>query len=48
MTLKEVNVLIAQLRTENESNTAEEKEFNNQWIACLHKSIAAALAENGY
>lgn len=41
---KDVCLLIAQLRKENETNSPEEKEFNEQWIGFLIKAMKKAVA----
>lgn len=45
MDAKEIFLLIAQLRKENETNSPEEKEFNLKWIEELKISIANALSK---
>lgn len=44
MTGKDVCLLIAQLKEENKSNTPQEREFNNQWIALLIKAMKKAVS----
>lgn len=43
MTLQEVCILISQLENENKTNSDDDKEFNNRWIAVLKKTIIKAL-----
>lgn len=45
MDAKEISLLIAQLRKENETNSPEEREFNLKWIELLKTSIASALSK---
>lgn len=47
MTAKEVCLLIAQLKKENETNTPEEKEFNLKWIECLTESLNKVINKKG-
>lgn len=52
MDIKEICLLIAQLKKENETNSPEEKEFNLKWIEILKegidKSIRDAMKSFGY
>jgi len=45
MTLQEVSQLIAQLKKENETNSEEERLFNEEWIDLLLKAIKEATNE---
>jgi hypothetical protein len=45
MTIQEGCQLIAQLKKENESNSKEERLFNEEWIRLLHKAIKEATNE---
>ena len=38
MTVFEACKLVEQLKKENESNTEEERQFNNQWLKLIYKS----------
>lgn len=52
MNIKEICLLIAQLKKENETNSPEEKEFNLKWIEILkesiNKSVRDAMKSFGY
>nr|DAG58598.1 MAG TPA: hypothetical protein [Bacteriophage sp.] len=43
MDIKEICLLIAQLKKENETNSPEEKEFNLKWIEILKESIDKSI-----
>ena len=43
MTIQEGSQLIAQLKKENESNSEEERMFNEEWIRLLKKSMKKAI-----
>lgn len=43
MNIKEICLLIAQLKKENETNSPEEKEFNLKWIEILKESIDKSI-----
>jgi hypothetical protein len=43
MDIKEICLLIAQLKKENETNSPEEKEFNLKWIEALKESIDKSI-----
>lgn len=43
MTIQEASQLIAQLKKENESNSEEERMFNEEWIGLLHKAFKEAI-----
>jgi hypothetical protein len=43
MTIQEGCQLIAQLKKENESNSEEERMFNEEWIGLLHKAFKEAI-----
>ena len=43
MTIQEASQLIAQLKKENETNSEEERLFNEEWIRLLHKAIKEAI-----
>jgi len=43
MTIQEGCQLIAQLKKENESNSEEERLFNEEWIRLLHKAFKEAI-----
>lgn len=45
MELREVSELIKILKKENETNSKEDREFNNEWIKLLCKSCADAIKE---
>lgn len=45
MDIKEICLLIAQLKKENETNSPEEKEFNLKWIEILKKSIDKSVRD---
>ena len=46
MDIKEICLLIAQLKKENETNSPEEKEFNLKWIEALKESIDKSVNKN--
>lgn len=46
MDIKEICLLIAQLKKENETNSSEEKEFNLKWIEALKESIDKSVNKN--
>lgn len=46
MDIKEICLLIAQLKKENETNSPEEKEFNLKWIEALKGSIDKSVNKN--
>lgn len=43
MTIQEASQLIAQLKKENESNSEEERMFNEEWIRLLKKAMKEAI-----
>ena len=43
MTIQEGSQLIAQLKKENESNSEEERMFNEEWIRLLKKAMKEAV-----
>ena len=43
MDIKEICLLIAQLKKENETNSPEEKDFNLKWIEILKESIDKSI-----
>lgn len=45
MDIKEICLLIAQLKKENETNSPEEKEFNLKWIEILKESIDKSVRD---
>lgn len=45
MNIKEICLLIAQLKKENETNSPEEKEFNLKWIEILKESIDKSVRD---
>lgn len=45
MDIKEICLLIAQLKKENETNSPEEKEFNLKWIEALKESIDKSVRD---
>lgn len=45
MDVKEICLLIAQLKKENETNSPEEKEFNLKWIEILKESIDKSVRD---
>lgn len=45
MDIKEICLLIAQLKKENETNSPEEKEFNLKWIEVLKESIDKSVRD---
>lgn len=45
MDIKEICLLIAQLKKENETNPPEEKEFNLKWIEILKESIDKSVRD---
>lgn len=45
MDIKEICLLIAQLKKENETNSPEEKEFNLKWIEILKESIDKSIRD---
>lgn len=45
MDIKEICLLIAQLKKENETNSPEEKEFNLKWIKILKESIDKSVRD---
>ena len=45
MDIKEIWLLIAQLKKENETNSPEEKEFNLKWIEILKESIDKSVRD---
>lgn len=52
MDIKEICLLIAQLKKENETNSPEEKEFNLKWIEIpkesIDKSINKSIFDYGF
>lgn len=48
MDIKEICLLIAQLKKENETNSPEEKEFNLKWIEILKESINKSIFDYGF
>ena len=46
MDIKEICLLIAQLKKENETNSPEEEEFNLRWIEALKGSIDKSVNKN--
>lgn len=45
MDIKEICLLIAQLKKENETNSPEEKEFSLKWIEILKESIDKSVRD---
>ena len=45
MDIKEICLLIAQLKKKNETNSPEEKEFNLKWIEALKESIDKSVRD---
>jgi hypothetical protein len=45
MDIKEICLLIAQLKKENETNSPEEKDFNLKWIEILKESIDKSVRD---
>ena len=45
MTIKEISILIGQLKEENKTNSKQEREFNNKWIKVLKKNIKNTLTK---
>lgn len=45
MDIKEICLLIAQLKKENETNSPEEREFNLKWIEILKESIDKSVRD---
>ena len=45
MTIQEGSLLIAQLKKENESNSEEERMFNEEWILLLQKAFKEAISK---
>jgi len=45
MTLQEITRLICVLKEENKTNSPQEREFNNQWIAQLKRSCEASITK---
>lgn len=45
MDIKEICLLIAQIKKENETNSPEEKEFNLKWIEILKESIDKSVRD---
>lgn len=45
MDIKEICLLIALLKKENETNSPEEKEFNLKWIEILKESIDKSIRD---
>lgn len=45
MDIKEICLLIAQLKKENETNSPEENEFNLKWIEILKESIDKSVRD---
>lgn len=45
MDIKEICLLIAQLKKENKTNSPEEKEFNLKWIEILKESIDKSVRD---
>ena len=43
MDAKEIALLIAQLRKENENNSIQERNFNLKWIKMLKESLTKAF-----
>lgn len=46
MTLEQLAQLINQLKEENKTNSPEDREANNQWIAGIQISIAKGVEKN--
>lgn len=46
MTLEQLQQLISQLREENKTNSPEERDENNRWIAGIKISIAKGIEKN--
>ena len=47
MDIKEICLLIAQLKKENETNSPEEREFNLKCIECINESINKSINKKG-
>lgn len=47
MDIKEICLLMAQLKKENETNSPEEREFNLKWIECINESINKSINKKG-
>lgn len=45
MDIKEICLLIAQLKKENETNSPEEKDFNLKWVEILKESIDKSVRD---
>lgn len=45
MDIKEICLLITQLKKENETNSPEEKDFNLKWIEILKESIDKSVRD---
>ncbi len=46
MTLEKVTQLINTLKKENETNTPEERDFNERWIEQLRRAIQKSVEKN--
>lgn len=43
MTVIEASKLVSVLKKENETNTLEEREFNNEWLRLIYKAWGNAI-----
>lgn len=43
MTVIEACELVNVLKKENETNTPEEREFNNEWLRLIYKALGGAI-----